>query len=97
VRETLSLSLVWNGSTVGWSGGGGFRSSMPSTSDVPSAASESANALAYQWLLALGFPPEAAAASLMPELFTEETRPPESRPGRPRIQSVAGGERVQVK
>jgi hypothetical protein len=55
----------------------------------PASPTDPTVASAYQWLLALGFPADAAAASLMPELFTQEIRPPESRPGRPRFPRIA--------
>ena len=49
---------------------------------LPESAAEPATIFAYRWLLALGFPSETAAASVMPDLFTNEVRPPEVRPGR---------------
>lgn len=57
---------------------------MPPVHEPPRPASAPDPALkdAFQWLLALGFPAEVAAASLLPEVFTNEPAVPESRPGR---------------
>jgi hypothetical protein len=46
---------------------------------------ETAAADAYRWLLILGFPPDAAAASLMPNLFTARKRRTVKRRWRPSI------------
>ena len=57
-------------------------SSSPSTS---ASAFDAAMHSAYQWLLILGFPANEAAASLMPDLFTDAVRVPEIRPGALRL------------
>ena len=53
----------------------------PHVSPLPQPSLEATVMNAYRWLLLLGFPSNEAAASLMPELFTNEPAPPpEKRP-----------------
>jgi hypothetical protein len=52
---------------------------------APSSLAESAAADAYRWLLILGFPPDVAAASLMPNLFTASKRRTRKRRWRPSV------------